>query len=144
MTTRDEARDEINGRVKAVLDAYNTAEGASLQAYYEDVSKMPSDGRSAHLRVFVGHASGGQASLGGVGNRRFERRGIVTVQVMTPFGDGFTLADALATVARNAFEGVTTPNGVWFQNVSPGQEMGKTGPWQQTNVTATFVYTERR
>lgn len=144
MTTQAQARDSINARVKAVVDAYNTANTKTYQVFYDDVDKAQSDGKGPHFRVFIRHGSGDQRTLGAVGNRGFERRGVVIVQVMVPSGDGFTLGDALGTVARNMFEGVTTPEGVWFRRVSPAQEMGKTGNWQQLNVTANFEYTERR
>lgn len=144
MTDMATARDSINAQVKAKVDAYNAANATTYQVFYDDVEKAQSDGKGPHFRVFIRHGSGDQITLGGVGNRGFERRGIVTVQVMVPFGDGFTLGDTLATLARNMFEGVTTPDGVWFRRVTPGQEMGKTGNWQQINVTANFEYTERR
>ena len=143
MRTRAQARDEINGLLKAAVDAYNTANGSTYQVFYEDVDKAEKDATGAHLRAFIKHNEGEQLTLAGVGNRRFSRVGVVMVQVMTPFGDGFTLDDALVTVARNAFEGVSTPNGVWFRKVSV-KDVGKTGGYQQTNVTANFEYTERR
>ena len=143
MTTRDQARDEIHGLLKAAVDAYNTAHAASYQVFYDDVDKAEKDAKGAHFRAFVRHGDGGQDTLGGAGRRRFSRTGVVTVQVMTPFGDGFTLSDALATVARNAFEGTSTANGVWFRRVT-ANEIGKTGGFQQVNVTASFEYTETR
>lgn len=139
MTTLAQARDDINARLKAAVDAYD----ASLPVYYEDVGKREPEATAANLRVFVRHSDGDQDTLGGAGRRRFTRTGVVMVQVMAPFGDGFTLGDTLATVARNAFEGVSTPNGVWFRRVAV-KEIGKTGNFYQTNVTANFEYTETR
>ncbi len=140
--TQTQARDAINAAFKAALDAYNTANATSYAAVYQDVPTTPTT--AAHFRVFINHGSGDQQTLAGVGNRRFSRAGVVIVQIMTPFGDGFTLADKLVTVPRNAFEGVSTSNGVWFRRVSPGIEAGKTGDFYQMNVTANFTYTERR
>jgi hypothetical protein len=141
--TLTQARDLINGALKAAVDAHNTANSTSYQVFYDDVDKAEKDAKGAHFRIFIKHSDGGQLTLGGTGSRRFSRVGILIVQVMTPFGDGFTLADTLATLARNAFEGVSTPNGVWFRRVA-AKEIGKTGGYYQTNVTANFEYTERR
>lgn len=138
-----QARDDIMARLKAAVDA--NAAGTPIR--WEDVAidegNAAVDARIPELRAFIKFASGDQLTLGGVGSRRFTRAGVVIVQVLTPPGDGFTLADVLATVARNAFEGVSTPNGVWFRKVAV-KSIGKTGSFQQTNVTANFEYTEQR
>jgi len=144
MTTLSQARDDINGRLKAAVDAYNTANTTSIKIYSEDVEEPPQDAKVAQLRgPYVKHNLGDDQTLGPTGGRVFDRSGILIVQVMTPFGDGFTLADALATVARNAYEGVSTPNGVWFRKATV-KEVGKTGGFYQTNVVANFEYTELR
>jgi hypothetical protein len=143
-TTLSVARDDIMTAFKAAVDAYNTANATAYPVFYDDVDKAQTDGKGAHFRVFIKHNLGDQATLGPAGRRQFCRNGVVLVQVMTPFGDGFTLNDALVTVARNAFEGVATPNQVWFRKVSPGKEVGKTGGFQQTNVSANFEYYELR
>ncbi len=143
MTTNAEARDEVNDAMKAAVDAYNLANSGDIEVFYEDVDKAEKDAKGAHIRLFVKLTLGDVQTLARVGNRLFTRAGIVIAQVMTPFGDGFTLDDALATVARNAFEGVSTPNGVWFRKVSV-KNVGKTGGYYQTNVTANFEFNERR
>lgn len=144
MTTLAQARDDINGRLKAAVDAYNTANGKSFKVFSEDVANPPQDGKAAHLRgPYIRHNEPGAETLGPVGKRRFQRMGVAVVQVMTPFGDGFTLADTLGTVARNAYEGVSTPNGVWFRRTTV-KEVGKTGNYIQVNVTTNFEYTEQR
>lgn len=140
--TRAQARDVINGLVKSAVDTYNAAFNPDVQVVYEDVEPLPNDGVTSQLRVYIRHGEGEQATLGSVGNRRFDRQGVVIVQVYTPTGDGFTLDDTLATLARNCFEGVTS-GGVWFRRVK-AQEVGKTGKYFQTNVTASFEYSERR
>jgi hypothetical protein len=143
VTTRAEARDAINALVKAGADAYNAANNPDVVVVYEDTKVAANAGTTPEFRVFIRHGNGNQSSLGSVGNRKFDRKGVVIVQVFTPIGDGFTLDDTLSTVARNCFEGVTTSNGVWFRRTKV-QEVGKTGAFYQTNVTAEFEYTERR
>jgi hypothetical protein len=141
--TKAQARDAIAALFKAAVDAYNLANNPDIEIFWEDVEKAEKDAKGAHFRAFIKHTDADQMTLGGVGSRRFMRAGIVTIQVMTPFGDGFTLAETLGTVARNAFEGVSTPNGVWFRRTSV-KDIGKTGGYQQTNVVANFEYTEQR
>lgn len=147
MTTQAQARDEINGLLKGAVDAYNAANSAHVQVLAEDVQLKQSDKPDAGLAHFRGpyvkHNLGDSPTLGGVGHRRFTRAGVFIVQVMTPTGDGFTLGDALATVARNAYEGVSTPNGVWFRKVTT-KEVGVSGGYYQVNVTGTFEYTETK
>lgn len=148
MTTQAQARDEINGLLKGAVDAYNAANSVAVQVLAEDVQIKQSDrpdAVSAHFRgPYIKHGTPPDGpTLGGVGGRRFTRAGILIVQVMTPTGDGFTLGDALATVARNAYEGVSTPNGVWFRKVTT-KEVGVSGGYYQVNVTGTFEYTETK
>lgn len=145
MTTLSEARDAINGTLKAAVDA-STSAGTPI--LFEDV-KVPSDGPrpdviTAHFRgPYVKHNLGDDQTLGPAGGRLFSRAGVFVIQVMTPVGDGFTQGDILATLARNAYEGVSTPNGVWFRKVTT-KEVGVSGGFYQTNVTGTFQYTEQR
>lgn len=141
--TNAQARDEIMAALKVAVDAYNLANNPDIPVIWEDVEKAEQGAKTAHMRAFIQFNEGDQITLGGVGSRRFMRAGVVIVQVMTPFGDGFTLADVLGTVARNAFEGVSTPNGVWFRRTAV-RSVGKTGGFQQTNVTANFEFTEQR
>jgi hypothetical protein len=66
------------------------------------------------------------------------------VQIFTFYGKGGSLSDDLATIAKNAFEGVTTsPGRVIFRDVR-SQEIGQEGQWFQTNVLADFEYDEIR
>jgi len=76
---------------------------------------------------------------------RFERMGVIIVQVFSPtsFEEGLEIAEGLAVVARNAYEGRTTPSGVWFRN-SRLQEAGVTKPWWQVNMSTEFTYEERK
>lgn len=104
-------------------------------------------------RVTVQHAGGGQHSLGETGARRFERTGIASVQVFTPLGKGVTLGHRLTKIALDAFEGKSTPGGVWFRDCRV-REVGRTelldghkalkvlDPWDQTNVVCPFTYDE--
>ena len=55
-----------------------------------------------------------------------------------------TLSDQLATIVKDAFEGVaTSPGRVLFRNVRYN-EVGQDGQWFQQNVLADFEYDEVR
>lgn len=94
-------------------------------------------------RIFIRHNGGGQRTFGETGNRRFQRTGFVTVQVFTPVTnrDGLTLLENLATIARDAYEGVGTASGIWFRNVRI-QEAPTADGANQANVIAEFEYQE--
>ena len=146
--TLNEARSAMLAAFKARWDADTPAVngGAVPLVEYDGVGTagvQPHD--SAWARVTVRHTAASQGSLASAaGARVWDRLGIIVVQVFTPLsaGRGLLLADALATVAKNAFEGVDA-SGVWFRNVRVN-EIGSSGPWYQTNVTADFEYYERR
>lgn len=83
-----------------------------------------------------------QQTLGSVGNRRFRRFGIITVQIFTLGDQGLSTADVFAKVALDAFEGNSTaPTEIHFRN-SRINEVGEDGPWFQTNVIVDFDYDE--
>lgn len=100
---------------------------------------------AAWAHIFITHEAMNQQTLGETGNRRFERRGMVTVVVNTPLslGQGLTLNENLATIAKDAFEGISTANAIWFRDVLI-KEVGADpeGPWFVTHITAEFRYDE--
>lgn len=90
-------------------------------------------------RIVVRHTSGDQRSFGEDGNRRFDRQGIVSVQVFTPVAErGLTLGQRLGKVALDAFEGRGI-DGVYFRRAAL-REAGQTAHWDQVNITAEFTY----
>lgn len=141
---RIQARDEMLSALhQALQDNATGAVGYIPQVVYEDVGDpeaMPQD--KAWLRAAVRHNSGRQRSLGETGGRRFERVGIVLVQLFVPRGaERVTIEDKLAKIATDAFEGKHTLGGVWFRAVR-ASEVGPDGPWNQTNIVAEFTYDE--
>lgn len=148
MPTFDEARDEIQARFKTQWDADSPAlnGGVAPRVFWEGVGETtdrPPDSPWAALTIR--HGPAGQASLANhQGVRRFDRFGVVTVQVFSPLskGQGLTLAEGLAKVARRAFEGKETPSHVWFRNATVN-EVGVDGPWFQVNAVVEFVYDEQ-
>lgn len=146
MTSALEARDALIGAIRTGWLADGTS--APIPLHYDDVKADPpsttdAEGRpDPYARVTMRHVGGEQDTLGGVGNRRFMSSGVVTVQLFTAPGDGHALSDALASIVRGILFGLRSPNGVWVFDVSPPLEVGVTGAWFQTNVTATFRYQE--
>lgn len=147
MTTLAQARDDINKALGDAVSQYNTDNSSGIPILAEDVLTRQDgrpDSQFPHFRgPYIKHSLGDDQTLGPTGGRLFSRAGVFIIQVMTPVGDGFTQSDILATLARNAYEGVSTPNGVWFRKLV-AKEVGVTGGFYQVNVTGTFEYTEQR
>lgn len=145
--TMDQARNEING----IFNQYWISYAEPLAGYIPEVrwggteiGDLPK-AHKAWARVNIQHTQSDQKSLGAPGTRRFERWGYVTAQIFTPLseGQGLSLSEQLVIIARNAFEGNSTPSGVWFRKVT-AKEIGVDGPWWNTNVIASFCYDEIR
>jgi hypothetical protein len=89
------------------------------------------------------HVTGFQATLtDGSGRKRFRRTGFLTVQIFTPTGEGLSSADILAKLISDAFEGQSSPLGVWFRDVKTNEVGSDDGNWYQTNVVIDFEYDE--
>lgn len=109
----------------------------------QEPSKAPDQGK-AYGRATVLHASGSQRSLADeTGAKRWDRRGVVMVQCFGPLsgGKGLTIADGLANIALNAYEGKSSPGGAWFRNCRLN-EVGASDGLFQINVVAEFQYDE--
>lgn len=101
--------------------------------------KVPPSTRTPWARVNLRHVTGGNAAIG---NKLFDRGGVLTVQIFIVVGVSLTPAYQLAKTVANAFQGQSTPSAVWFRNVRIN-EIGNDGSWYQTNVLADFEYDER-
>jgi len=143
--TPEEAIDEIMALFKAGWDAGSvtiTAVTISEPPFVDwpDVAGdvPPSEGPWARIRAE--HTDGSQRTLAPAGSRKFERLGLVTVQVFAPAGRGSTLGLQLGNIALNCFEGVTTAGGIWFRNAALKGPLPRKDQYAQVNVTADFVY----
>lgn len=136
--TFEEAFDDMADMFKAAWDTTN------LAAAYEDLADddpLPK-GDASWARFSVRHEESFQASMGAALNQRqFRRRGTITVQIFTPSGKGLSERLTLAKVVSDAFEGRSSPGGVWFKNVKMN-EIGRDGYFFQTNVLINFEYDE--
>lgn len=91
----------------------------------------------------IRHAKSQQITFGPPGQRRFLRPGVIAVQVFTPLANsqGLSLAEKLAIIARDAYEGKATTGGIWFRNARIN-EVGPDGTWYQQNMVVEFEYDE--
>lgn len=138
--TYAQARDEMLTQITAAWTA--GASGAPL-LYDDRPGATPADA-TTWARVHIQHNLGTQATIGNpIGNNLFRRDGLLTVQIFVPIGKGLSLADTLAKVAADAFEGQSTPGGVWFRKVRM-REIGPDKAWFNVNVYAEFNYDEAK
>lgn len=141
MTTPSEARDDVYGAIA-------TAWGVLGPIDYEDrphdeaTTPIPPKTVVPWVRVQMHHTAGGQATLSNsIGNRRFRRYGVITVQVFSPLGSSLRDPENHSKIVNDALEGVATPHDVLIRNVRM-EEKGSDGHWFQTNVIADFEYDE--
>lgn len=140
-TTRKAAITEILGLFRT---AWLGASQADNQVKYDNVGKSttPPSGDTPWARVILRHTTSEQGTLAGaVGTRRFDRKGILTIQIFVPPGKGLAETVDLPKILQDAYEGVETANGAWFRDVVVN-EVGPDGDFYQTNVVALFEYDE--
>lgn len=134
--TFEQARDEIMTVFKTAWDT------TTYPAVYEDTKAARPSSQTPFARPILRHVTGSQASLtGGLGTSRFQREGILTVQIYTPQGSGLTSGYSLVKIVADAFEGTATPGGVWFRDVRLN-EIGADGDFFVINVLIDFEYDE--
>ena len=138
-------RDAITEILTLFKTAWVTTAGQSGdRVKYDNVGKssLPPDGNLPWARVVLRHTGSNQASLSGeVGTRRFQRNGLLTIQIFVPPGKGLAEAVDIPKIIQDAYEGQTTAGGAWFRDVTIN-EIGSDGNFYQTNVIALFEYDE--
>jgi hypothetical protein len=89
-------------------------------------------------RVSVKFNDGTQSSLGKSGNRKFEKYGLLFVQVFTPTGHATNDNDELAEESLDLFEGERLGD-LWFNN---GRivTVGSDDEWYQQNVVLELTF----
>jgi hypothetical protein len=128
--------------VDEILDILNTAWiTTGFKIFYENTRDERDTDDSPWAVAILRHVSGDQSTLGGDGNRNFTNQGILIVQIYTPTAKGLQESYRLASVVKDAFDGVSSPSGVWFRNARIN-EAGKDGQFTQTNVLINFRYDE--
>jgi Bacteriophage related domain of unknown function len=135
--TFDEARDIILGVFKAAWDP------TGFPAIWTDVPGSPPTNETVWSRITIRHATGNQASLAGADStRRWNRTGMVYVQVFAPIGDGSKAGYNASQLVVNALQ-ASRHSDIWFKDVRMN-EVGVSGAFEQFNVLATFSYDDVR
>lgn len=130
--------------VDDILTVFKTAwDTTGYVALYENIGgTLPSGNSDPWARLTVRHNAGNLVSLtGGLSTQRYVREGTLFVQIFVPSGESLSEAYSLAELVSTAYEGETTPNGVWFKNVRVN-EVGPDGHWFQVNLLIDFTYDE--
>lgn len=116
------------------------------EAVERDLRPHPANGTAPWARVVVRHATAKSAAIGGPSGRtkRFSRTGLAWVQVFVANIDGsaYSKAEALAKVARTAYEGKRS-GGVVFSEAN-AKEVGQEALWYRWDVLVSFNWTEIR
>lgn len=135
--TFEEANDSIQGMIKRAWGF------TGRDIFYVSIPKDRMKGREPFLRISIHHQGGGQRTLGGRGERRFERTGFVMAQIYTPAAKGLQESYQLAKVISDAIEGNDSPEGVWFRRLRIN-EVGVDGMFNILNVIFDFDYHEQK
>lgn len=137
-------RDEIQALFNAawLLGTPALNGGTAALVAWPGVDATP-DPLKPWARYQLREGTAAQATLAPPGSRRFDRAGLITVQVFAPIskGGGVVLADQLAEIARAAYEGKGTDSGIWFLNCRVN-DVGVDKNWYQKNMIAEFRFQE--
>ena len=91
------------------------------------------------IRFNIRHNDGFQASMGSPGTNRFERQGIITIQIFQPEGGHGLGAQNIADEIVTLYSGANDNGIEYFDTFA--REVGNDGfGWYQINVVTTFRY----
>lgn len=120
----------INARAVAAL-------GATPIVFDNDASP---EGDVEYARLTFAGIEDRQASLGGPGVRRFERRELLSVRFHALRDLGSSSTDDIAQALRTSFEGYRSGE-LWVQHTVP-RFAGYNGKFRLTDIEVTFNYHE--
>ena len=137
-----QARDEMLTMLK---DAIEASSYSTITIRYQDISQereaAAASSPDPYLCAEVQHIFGGQTSLGRPA--RFTRRGLIRVSIFNPRGSGMSTSDEIAQIVLDAYEGQSSPGGVWFRNATV-REAAVDGIWTRVDVVIDFTYNEQK
>ena len=144
--TYPDARDAIQTMFwsywQANAAAANDGDGVPPVEWENKEQGAAPDPRKPYARFTLQTEVTPQVTLGPTGGRRFRTFGFVTVQIFTPHGEDVTRSDALAVVAKNAFQGKNSGSDeVTFREVRI-IPVGRGDSAWQVNVLAAFDWDE--
>ena len=127
----------------SIYGRWATEWGSTTAYVFEDESAEGlAKGKAPWCRVIVAVPGGGQQTLGPIGARKYDRRGVVFVQIHTLTEAGVATSRTLADQARNVLEGEAF-DGLAFDDATIDND-GIDGRWKRTVVQAFFHYQEHK
>lgn len=110
-------------------------------SYPDTSTNVPPEGApTPWAKVELTHVDGGQATLACVeGVRRWERVGLLLIQIFAPMGQGNTVTYALAQSVATAYAKAKPPGGAFFRNHRL-RDAGISGAYSQVNFILDFYY----
>ena len=109
----------------------------------DDNGPVPAPQKGAPwVRLVVRHQTSKQDTLGRKGKRKWQRRGMILIQVFTPSNEGRSESDAIVESLRGIYEGVTF-SGVTCDNFIP-RESGVVDDEYMVVVDVPFAYYQTR
>lgn len=146
--SRTAAKDAIFGVLSEVLEALafegviDPEAGDKGVAWDGKAAERAKSGKKPWLFIQLSHGGGNVANLNGQpgsGRRRYNRTGLLTIQIFEPSGEGREVGDAIADRLEAVLEGRIDPESVTFRQVFSA-EAGTEGIWDITNTTAVVEY----
>lgn len=123
----------------SVLAAFNTAFAAAeptVPIENENIDPIDTSSLDEWIRIIIQEGDNSQITLGRVGNREYQKTGIIHIQVFTKTGIGAGRARELAQTAKGILQGTT------FGDVKTGAarvaRQGVSGSWWQLNLIVPF------
>lgn len=149
VTGVSEARDLILGRISTAWAAMaepsfwpTPGQHWPPAIFWPDVADdVPEAGQQPYAEVEIQHQRGGQVAIGDVGLRRFRSWAVVTVKIVTPYGDGLTVSDYIVKIVKTALRARATPDKVYFRDVRNVDD-GRDGGNYKVRVLANVDYDE--
>ena len=144
--TYAEARDEVTELVSSAWAASGAVTENIPLIFYDKLESGNTEHEGSHVpdveapwglfRIAFGPAE--QAGHGD-SRKRYQRNGVIILDIHTKPGDGLQMADDIVQVVADAVEGETTPGGVLFRTFDP-KDRGRSGNSHLTRVTISFEF----
>lgn len=128
---------------KAVYERFHANWTETTFVHYEGMPFKEPGVDIPWVRISVQDTGSIQASLGGVGTRKYDRDFSIFIQVFTPLTGGMQSGSILAQAARAIFEGVRLDPEAWLYEGSITQIPIRDGmKSRQQNIEITGTYLE--
>lgn len=140
MTLVSEAREIIYQKFQAGW----TATPLTQVVFENDDAGGIDAGREPWIRVSTREVGGGQVTLGPKGDRKYDRRALVFVQIFVPSNTGTRRAGQLVEAVRALLEGEALGAGAVDVFDLQVRDARPDGPWNLTLVEAEYRYSETK